>query len=230
MALYTIADTHLSLGADKPMDVFSGWKGYVERLEKNWRALVEPDDTVVIAGDISWAMKLEHTVEDFRFLDSLPGEKILLKGNHDYWWSTRAKMELFLQEQGFHTLKILFNNSYYRCGMHICGAKGWPADTPVQSDEKLAHRELGRLKASLSTPETDEPGERIAFLHYPPYAALASSRVIHDCLVESGVKRCYYGHLHASAVRNAFNAEADGVVYRLVSADGLNFCPLLVQK
>lgn len=230
MALYAIADTHLSLGADKPMDVFAGWDRYVERLEKNWRALVQPEDTVVIAGDISWAMKLENTVEDFRFLDSLPGEKILLKGNHDYWWSTRTKMEIFLQEQGFATLKILFNNSYYRCGVHICGAKGWPADTAVQSDEKLSMRELGRLKMSLAAPETDTPGEKIAFLHYPPYAVQRASRIIHDCLVESGVTRCYYGHLHAAAIRHAFGGEADGIQYRLISADGLRFCPILVQK
>ncbi len=231
MALYAIADTHLSLGgADKPMDVFGGWAHYVERLEKNWRAIVGPEDTVVIAGDISWAMKLEDTAADFRFLDSLPGEKILLKGNHDYWWSTRAKTERYLQEQGFTTLKILFNNSYYRCGVHICGAKGWPADTDIRSDEKLALRELGRLRASLETPETDTQGERIVFLHYPPYAVQAASSIMHDCLVEAGVRRCYYGHLHAAAVHRAFNAEADGVSYRLISADSLRFCPVLVQK
>lgn len=230
MALYAIADTHLSLGADKRMDIFGGWDNYVERLEKNWRALVEPEDTVVIAGDISWAMKLEDTVEDFRFLNSLPGEKILLKGNHDYWWSTRAKMEQFFVEQGFATLKILFNNSYYRCGVHICGAKGWPADTSIQSDEKLAMRELGRLKASISAPETDAPGEKIVFLHYPPYSLQAASSVMHDCLVENGIRRCYYGHLHAAAVRHAFGGEADGVAYRLISADSLRFCPVLVQK
>lgn len=230
MALYAIADTHLSLGADKRMDIFGGWDSYVERLEKNWCALVEPEDTVVIAGDISWAMKLEDTVADFRFLDSLPGEKILLKGNHDYWWSTRTKMEQFFVEQGFATLKILFNNSYYRCGVHICGAKGWPADMPIQSDEKLAMREFGRLKASISAPETDAPGEKIAFLHYPPYSLQASSSVMHDCLAENGIRRCYYGHLHAAAVRHAFSGEADGVEYRLISADSLRFCPVLVQK
>ena len=230
MALYAIADTHLSLGADKPMDIFSGWENYVERLRENWLAAVGPQDTVVLAGDTSWAMKLEDTVADFRFLDALPGEKILLKGNHDFWWSTRNKMELFLQEQGFTTLKILFNNAYFRFGVHICGAKGWPADTSVQSDEKLALRELGRLKTSLSALETDAPGEKIAFLHYPPYSVQAASSLIHDCLVENGVRRCYYGHLHAAAVRHAFNAEADGVSYRLISADSLRFCPILVQQ
>lgn len=230
MALYAIADTHLSLGADKPMDVFAGWDHYVQRLEDNWRALIGPEDTVVIAGDISWAMKLEHTYEDFAFLNGLPGEKILLKGNHDYWWSTRAKMEAYFHSCGFDTLKILFNNSYYRCGVHICGAKGWPCDTPVQADEKLAARELGRLQASISAPETDAPGEKIAFLHYPPYAVQRQSGIIHDCLTGSGIMRCYYGHLHAAAVRRAFSGAADGVTYRLISADSLGFCPILVQK
>lgn len=230
MALYAIADTHLSLGTDKPMDVFGGWDRYVERLERNWRALIGPADTVVIAGDISWAMKLENTREDFRFLNALPGEKILLKGNHDYWWSTKAKMDRFLEEEGFHSLKILFNNSYYRCGVHICGAKGWPCDTPEQADEKISARELGRLRASLDDARRGEPGERVAFLHYPPYAVQPQSLLMHRCLVENGVRCCYYGHLHAAAIRRAFNGPADGVDYRLISADSLQFCPILVQK
>ena len=229
MALYAIADTHLSLGADKPMDVFGGWDRYVERLEKNWRALITPEDTVVIAGDISWAMKLENTREDFRFLESLPGEKILLKGNHDYWWSTRTKMERFLEEEGLHSLKILFNNSYFRCGVHICGAKGWPCDTSERTDEKISARELGRLTASLSS-AAEGTGERVAFLHYPPYGHQNQSLLMHRCLVENGVRRCYYGHLHAAAVRRAFCGTADGVDYRLISADSLHFCPVLVQK
>ena len=125
MALFTIADLHLSFGCDKPMDVFPGWKDYTARLEKNWRAVVSDQDTVVIAGDISWAMKLEETEADFSFLESLPGKKWLLKGNHDYWWTTRKKMEAYLKEKGFSSLGILFNSAEAVGDVSICGTRGW---------------------------------------------------------------------------------------------------------
>ncbi len=112
MALFVIADLHLSLGADKPMDVFPGWNDYVQRLEKNWNSLIKPEDTVVIAGDISWAMNLEDALEDFAFIHSLPGEKIIMKGNHDYWWSTRNKADSFFAAHGFTSLRILHNCAY----------------------------------------------------------------------------------------------------------------------
>ena len=133
MSLYTIADTHLSLGTDKPMDVFHGWDNYVERLENNWRALVAPEDTVVIAGDISWAMGLSQTAADFAFLDSLPGRKLLFKGNHDYWWTTRRKMDDFLAAQGFSTLRIVHNDAWAVDGFAAAPEDGFttPKRTPT---------------------------------------------------------------------------------------------------
>ena len=128
MAIFTIGDLHLSLGAKKPMDIFPGWNGYLERLEESWKKLIKQEDTVVLAGDISWAMKLEDTKKDFAFLQQLPGQKILLKGNHDYWWTTAKKMERFFEENGFDTLQLLHNNSYYVEGVSLCGTRSWMFD------------------------------------------------------------------------------------------------------
>ena len=149
MALYTIADLHLSLGADKPMDVFRGWENYVERLEKNWRALVTEEDTVVIAGDISWAMKLEDTERDFAFIHSLPGKKLLMKGNHDYWWSTRNKIDAFFKDKGFDSMEIVFNSAVRVGDITVCGTRGWLYNAETPEDRKIVARENGRLVASL---------------------------------------------------------------------------------
>ena len=166
MAIFVIGDLHLSLGAQKPMDVFPGWQGYLARLEANWRALIAPGDTVVLAGDTSWAMKLEDTAADFAFLQSLPGKKLLIKGNHDYWWNSAAKMRAFFARQGFDSLDILHNNSYEAEGLALCGTRSWMLDAADPQDEKVRAREQGRLRASLAAAA---PGcERLAFLHYPP--------------------------------------------------------------
>ena len=165
MALFVLGDTHLSLGGSKPMDVFPGWNGYVERLEANWRKLVKPEDTIVLAGDISWAMRLTDTRRDFEFLQQLPGQKLIMKGNHDYWWTTANKMNAYLKAEGFDTLHILHNNSYSVEGYAICGTRGWLFDVGEPHDEKVMNREIGRLKMSL---DAAEPGlEKLVFLHYP---------------------------------------------------------------
>ena len=155
MALFVLGDPHLSLGASKPMDIFPGWNDYVERLEKNWRKLIRPEDTIVLAGDISWAMRLTDTRRDFAFLQSLPGQKIIMKGNHDYWWSTANKMNAYLKAEGFDTLHILHNNSYSVEGYAICGTRGWLFDVGEPHDEKVMNREIGRLRMSL---DAAEPG------------------------------------------------------------------------
>ena len=125
MSLFVIGDTHLSLSTDKPMDIFGGWKNYMQRLEENWRSVVQPQDTVIIPGDVSWGMSLEQAKEDFLFLHRLPGKKILMKGNHDYWWTTRAKMESFLEGNGLDSLSILHNNAVSVEGLSLCGSRGW---------------------------------------------------------------------------------------------------------
>ncbi len=229
MALYAIADLHLSLGTDKPMDIFSGWNDYVERLEKNWESLITQDDTVVIPGDISWAMKLEECYEDFNFIDKLPGKKIFLKGNHDYWWATKSKIDAFLSENGFDTISVLFNNSYLIDGFSVCGTRGWFLESESDNDVKVLNRELGRLRASLQKGK-ELGGELVAFLHYPPIYGNQKCCEITDILLEYKVKKCYYGHIHgASNIRNAFEGDCDGIDYRLVSCDKLKFMPILVR-
>ncbi len=226
MAVYAIGDLHLSLGSEKPMDVFPGWQGYVEKLERSWRSLVKPEDTVVVAGDVSWAMKLEDTQADFAFLEALPGKKILLKGNHDYWWCTLRKMESYLAQNHFDSISILHNNSHLVEGLALCGTRSWLFDVGEAHDEKVMNRELGRLKASL---DAAGDGEKIVFLHYPPIYPNADARQVVEVLREYGVKKCYYGHLHGKSIHYAVQGEVDGIEYHLISADALGFCPYKVR-
>lgn len=227
MAIFAIGDLHLSLGTDKPMDVFPGWEGYLPKLERSWRALVAPEDTVVLAGDTSWAMNLPDTRADFSFLQGLPGQKWLLKGNHDYWWTTARKMQNFLQENGFDSLHILHNNACVVQGTALCGTRGWPFDDAAAQGEKLMAREAGRLRMSLQVGQAAE--QRIAFLHYPPVYPGASAQEIVDVLQECGVTECYYGHLHGRSIRFAVQGEVEGIRYKLISADSLGFCPYKIR-
>ncbi len=227
MAIYAIGDLHLSLGAEKPMDIFPGWNGYLERLEKNWRALVSPEDTVVLAGDISWAMKLEDTAADFSFIQKLPGQKLLMKGNHDYWWTTANKMNRYLTAQGFDTLHLLHNNSYSVEGYALCGTRSWLFDPGEAHDEKVMNREIGRLRMSL---DAAGEGEKLVFLHYPPvYPGTGAPEVI-ETMKAYGVRRCFYGHLHGQSLRYAVQGDVDGIRYKLISADGLGFCPYRITE
>lgn len=228
MSLFVISDTHLSFSTDKPMDIFGGWNDYVSRLEKNWRAIVSQEDTVVIPGDISWAMSLEQTREDFAFLHNLPGRKIILKGNHDYWWTTKKKMDTFLDENGFDSIMILHNNAYLCGDFALCGSRGWFFDAGV-ADQKVLLREAARLERSIEAAE--QTGlEVIAFLHYPPIMGNQRCDEIFDVLIKHGVKRCYYGHLHGESNRMITKVTVEGTSFELVSADFLQFCPHLVEK
>ena len=229
MHLFAIADTHLSLRTNKPMDIFQGWSDYVQRLETNWRRLVTDEDVVVIPGDISWEMDLQNCKQDFAFLNSLPGTKILMKGNHDYWWTTKRKMDAFIEENGFSTLKILFNNAYLVDGYSVCGTRGWFLENDTPEDIKVLNREVGRLKASLEAGK-QLGGELAAFLHYPPYYRGIVCREIMDVLKEYGVKKCYYGHIHGRQnFRLAFEGEFEGIDFRLISCDRVEFTPVLVR-
>ena len=183
MAIFAIGDMHLSLGTDKPMDVFPGWEGYLPRLEANWRKLIGPDDTVILAGDTSWAMNLNDTKADFAFIQNLPGQKWLLKGNHDYWWTTTRKMETFLAANGFDTLHILHNNACIADDTALCGTRGWPFDDVAAQGEKLMAREAGRLRMSLQA--AGDAAEKIAFLHYPPIYPGAQAQELVDVLLST---------------------------------------------
>lgn len=227
MALYAIGDLHLSLGTDKPMDIFGGaWVGYMEKLREGM-SVIKEEDTTVLLGDLSWALGLDSAKEDFAWIDQIPGKKIILKGNHDYWWSTAAKFYKFCQEQGFSNQLILNNNHYEYDGFAICGTRGWFFEEERSSDHdgKVFRRELMRLEASLKS-AGDLP--KIVFLHYPPrYRGYECTEILY-LLKKYEVRQCFYGHLHGASHGLAMEGLWDGVEFRLVSADRLNFRPFKV--
>lgn len=226
MAIYTMADLHLSLGADKSMEVFPGWENYTERIRENWQSTVSSDDTVVVGGDISWGMNFSQSEPDFEFLNSLNGKKILLKGNHDYWWETKTKIERFFAERGFDTLNILFNNHYAYGRFGICGTRGWINEKKDETpDKKVLLREAGRLEASVKS-ALSAGLEPIVFLHYPPIYYSERNDEILAVLHEYNIKKCFYGHIHGVGHRGALNGIAEGIHFKLVSADWLRFKPL----
>ena len=229
MALFAIADTHLSLSTNKSMNVFSGWDDYVERLERHWRELISDEDTVVIAGDISWGMNLKQAKEDFAFLNSLPGQKLIFKGNHDYWWTTRRQMDLFFAENSFDTLRIVHNDAVVVDDRYaICGSRGWFFDAEEDADKLVLLREVGRLRTSIKAAK--ETGYTpLVFLHYPPRYADQICPEILSVLHEEGIRYCYYGHVHSNGIRMAVQGEVEGINYRLISADALHFCPILIN-
>lgn len=229
MSLFAIGDTHLSFGCDKPMDIFHRWHNHIERLEKNWRAVVTDNDTVVIPGDISWAMSMEDAVPDFKFLDSLPGHKLIMKGNHDYWWSTMNKLVKCFEQEGITTIEMVFNNAFRVGDFCVCGTRGWFYDAHGEADMKVLMREVGRLKMSINVARA-LGGEPLVFLHYPPLTHEAVCEEIVNTLHEEGIKRCWYGHLHSESADYAFTGERDGIKYGLVSCDYLDFCPKLLEK
>lgn len=230
MSLFAIADLHLSLSADKPMDVFHGWENYVQRLEKNWRTLITENDTVVIAGDISWGMRLEETEKDFAFLHALPGKKLLLKGNHDYWWSTRAKIVAYLQSFGYDDIEIVHNSACRVGEISVCGSRGWMCRAITEEDKKIVRREAGRIETSIRLAE-QLGGTPVVFLHYPPVYDGVESTEILDVLERHHIRECYFGHIHGSqASRRSLLGEYRGIRMRLISADHVAFMPVLVAK
>lgn len=224
MALYAIGDLHLSLNSQKPMDVFGGaWSGYMEKL-KNGFSIVKPEDTTVLMGDLSWALDLEGARDDFAWINEIPGRKIILKGNHDYWWSTAAKFQAFCAENGFEQMHILNNNHFEYEGFAICGSRGWffEEERSSEHDEKVFKRELIRLEASLKS-AGDLP--KLVFLHYPPrYKGYTCDEML-EILDRYHVQHCYYGHLHGASHTLAMEGQWDGVEFKLLSADRLNFQP-----
>lgn len=227
MSLYAIGDLHLCLGAPKPMDVFGGaWLGYMDKL-KEGLSVIGPEDTTVLLGDLSWALDLEQAEKDFAWINAIPGKKIILKGNHDYWWSTVSKFNQFCKDKGFSDLLILNNNHFEYNGWAICGTRGWffEEERSGQHDEKVFKRELLRLEASLQS-AGDLP--KIVFLHYPPKYKGYNCDEILELLEHYQVRRCFYGHLHGPSHGLAMEGLWDGVDFRLVSADYLNFHPYKV--
>ena len=224
MALYAIGDLHLSLRSNKPMEIFGdGWRDYVARIREGFSVLTE-DDVTVLCGDLSWGMSLEESLEDFRFIDALPGKKYLLKGNHDYWWNTAAKMKRFFAENGLDTLDVLHNNCHLYGDVALCGTRGWFYELDHQGthNEKVLLREVGRLETSL---KAAGDREKLCFLHYPPIYQGYECPEILRLLREYGVKACYYGHLHGASHRRAIEGTRGGTLFSLVAGDFLGFVP-----
>lgn len=226
MSLFVLSDLHLCQSTpSKTMSVFAGWDNYQERIKENWEKLISDEDTIVLPGDISWGMSMTEAAADFRFINELPGTKIIIKGNHDYWWNTMHKMEAFLSSEGFDTIKILHNN-HYRYGEYgICGTRGWVSMNGETQDEKVLKREVQRLETSIQS-ALSENLKPIVFMHYPPIFASNFNYDILEVLYRNKIEHCYYGHvhgrhLHELCVTNTY----DDVNYHLVSGDYLQFIP-----
>ena len=228
MSLFAIGDLHLSLDGSKSMAVFGGrWTDYQQKIERGFSLLTE-EDVCVLCGDLVWGMTMEAAREDFLFISRLPGKKIILKGNHDYWWSTAAKAYRFFEENGMENMQILNNNCYEYGEYAICGTRGWffEEERGDEHDRKIMLREVGRLEASLKA-----AGERrkLVFLHYPPIYQGYECPEILALLEQYQVERCYYGHIHGKGHAAAFQGERNGTAFRMVSADYLDFYPLKVE-
>lgn len=238
MAIFAIADLHLSLNPniDKPMNVFGdNWNDYENVLKKNWMEKVSDNDLVVLPGDISWATYLKDTIYDFEYINNLPGTKLILKGNHDYWWSTIKKMDAFLEENNMNTIHFLMNNSFKFENKIFVGTRGWSLNDEVDG-EKMIARENIRFELSIKDAlknKTDED-ELIALFHYPPfnddYIKNDVPNEFVDTMKKYNIKKCYYAHLHGASHKNAFEGVKDGIEYKLISADYLGFDPYLISN
>ena len=237
MSIYVMADLHLSSTTNKPMDVFgSRWCDHMEKIKKNWCAIVNDDDTVIVPGDISWAIDYTEAIEDFKFINSLPGKKLLGKGNHDYWWGTMSKNRAFAKENGFDTIDFMFNNAYKVEDYIVCGTRGWYVDEKLQNTtndveyQKIVAREASRLKMSLDEAvklrENDE--KILVFFHFPPVFKSFVCEEFIDILQEYGIKNCYFGHIHGVYnVPRTFSYK--DIDFTLISSDYSSFVPMIIM-
>ena len=231
MSIYAIGDLHLSLNKEKPMDIFGlNWKNHEQKIRENWEKTVSNDDLVLLPGDFSWEMHLKDMYEDFKFLNDLPGKKLLLKGNHDYWWTTLAKMREFIENNKFSNIDFVYNNSYLFEDKIIAGTRGW-ALNDTENGIKMNHREEERLKISLQSGLNNfGDKEIICLMHYPPIVAeevenntkLKISNYV-KIMKEFNVRTCLYGHLHGESHNEAFEGNYEGIDFKLVSSDYLDF-------
>lgn len=225
MAIYVIADLHLSFSQDKPMSIFGeNWEGHSDKIKNNWISKVKQEDTVVLPGDFSWSMHLKDTYKDFEYLNMLPGKKLLLKGNHDYWWTTVTSMKKFLEENKFKNIDFMYNNSFLVEDKILTGTRGWNL-LDTENDSKMIKRENIRLKLAIEQGinQYGKEKEIIAFMHYPPITKNNKTSEFIDTLKQYGIKECYYGHLHGKSHQDAIEGRIDGINFKLVSADYLNF-------
>ena len=238
MSLFVMADLHLSTTTNKQMDVFGyRWTDYMEKIKKNWSSIVTDNDTIIVPGDISWGISYEEALGDFKFIDELPGKKLLGKGNHDYWWGTMSKNRSFLAENNIKSIDFLFNNAYRVENFIVCGTRGWFVDEKLQAEDlgtvykKIVSREASRLKMSLedAVKLRLDNEEILVFFHFPPvYNTFVCDEIV-DVLLEYGIKRCYFGHIHG-----AYNVprctEYKGIEFTIISSDYNNFIPLIINN
>lgn len=231
MSIFAISDLHLSLSEDKPMEIFGGnWENYINRLKENWEETVKENDFVLIPGDVSWAMYIKNAYEDFDFLNKLPGTKIISKGNHDYWWETVSKLNNFASENGFDSLRFVHNNTFICEETAICACKGHPADLSnakklSPEDAKIYNREVSRFRLSAEMAKKSGKEDIIAMIHYPP--AMDSEFV--NIMKEFEISVCIYGHLHDRSQRSAIEGNVDGILYKLVACDYMDFMPFRLR-
>lgn len=232
MALFILSDTHLSLSTHKPMDIFgSRWQGHTDKLIARWKETVCNSDTVIIGGDISWGISLEEAADDLRLIGSLPGKKIFLRGNHDYWWNTLSKNEAFLESEGIRGISFLQNNAIAAEGFVVCGTRGWYNDSDAapkdSSYDKIVAREVLRLKMSLDAAKPLE-GEKLVVFHFPPVFGSYVCRELVDTLHDYQIRRVYFGHIHGK-YRIPGTITFEGIEMSLTSGDFLDFRPLKIE-
>lgn len=230
MSIYAIGDLHLSFGVDKPMDIFGNkWQNYEEKIKENWICKISENDTVILPGDFSWATYMEDSIKDFEFINRLPGHKILIKGNHDYWWSTLKKLNEFIVNNNFSNINFIMNNSIECEEAMIVGTRGWTFNDTDNSD-KMSKREVARLELSIKDAlNRNTEKEIICVMHYPP---ITKNMVQNNeqspyiaMMKKYGIKKCIYGHLHGMSHKEAVEENIDGVDLKLVSSDYLQFNP-----
>ena len=230
MALYAMSDLHLSFGIqDKPMDIFGdGWRNYMEKIEENCKKILTDDDTLLIAGDLSWATYTSQSLKDFDFIEGLPGKKIISKGNHDYWWDTISKLNKFKKEMNYKTVDFLHNNFYVYEDYAICGNRGWVFSASPE-DVKIYDRELLRLELSLESAQNAGFDKKIVMTHFPPLMPLdaGDGRMV-DIMKKYGVTDCIYGHLHNINPNEQTLRIVNGIKFRLTSADYVEFKPVRI--
>ncbi|MBE6048166.1 MAG: serine/threonine protein phosphatase [Clostridium sp.] len=227
MALYAISDLHLAFNNNKPMDIFGEkWSNHDVKIKTNWLSKINEDDMILIAGDISWAMREDESMMDLQWIEDLPGKKIISKGNHDYWWNSITKLN-----SKFKNTKFLQNNYYVYKDYAICGSRGWicpGSDKFTQKDEKIYLRELIRLRLSLDSAKKAGFNKIIVMIHYPPTNEKFEQSDIVKLLKEYNVEKVVYGHLHGAALRRVLNGVNDGIEYIMTSGDYIDFDPIKI--
>lgn len=237
MSVFVISDLHLSTNADKSMEVFgSRWKNYTQRLQTNWNAVIGDHDTVIVPGDISWGLTLEDAIPDLKFLNQLNGQKIICKGNHDFWWQTLTKIQKMFSDSDIRSINIMYNNAHVVENLIVCGTRGWyngDSKTPAINNvdnQKILNREIIRLKLALDSAKKLQEQNKlpiVVFFHFPPVWCDLVCRSIIDVLHEYEITRCYFGHIHG-LVEHARDFVFENIHFSLISSDHINFTPVPV--